>query len=104
MIDCSKPPIESATMNSFETIQDLIDHLTALPKDVKQSPVLTPRDVSGSYSSLSDTSFMYIDRDFEAGDSDEVWDYEDLVGPGESEEEAKEIMSRFKKVLVLWFE
>lgn len=105
MIDCSKPPIESATMNSFETIQDLIDHLTALPKDVKQSPVLTPKGVSGSdYASLSDTSFMYIDRDFESGDTDEVWDYEDLVGPGESEEEAKEIMSRFKKVLVLWFE
>lgn len=91
-------------MNSFETIQDLIDHLTALPKDVKQSPVLTPQDVSGSYTSLSDTSFMYVDRDFETGATDEVWDYEDLVGPGESEGDAKEILSRFKKVLVLWFE
>lgn len=92
-------------MNKFETIQDLIDHLSALPGDVKQSPVLTPSGVSDSeYTSLSDTSFMFVDKDFESGYTDEVWDRDDLVGPGESKEEADEILSRFKKVLVLWFE
>lgn len=93
-------------MNKFETIQDLINHLSALPKDVKQAPVLTPKGVSDSseFKALSDTSFMYIDKDFEIGDTDEVWDREDLIGPGESPAEAEEILRRFKKVLVLWFE
>ena len=92
-------------MNNFETIQDLIDHLTALPKDVKQSPVLTPKGVSDSvFTSLSDTSFMYVDRDFESGETDEVFDYEDLVEENDSDTEVKQTLSRFKKVLVLWFE
>lgn len=93
-------------MNNFETIQDLIDHLTALPKDVKQSPVLTPKGVSDSnvFTSLSDTSFMYVDRDFESGETDEVFDYEDLVEENASDTEVKQTLSRFKKVLVLWFE
>lgn len=92
-------------MNKFETIQDLIDHLSSLPKDVKQFPVLTPKGVSDSeFTSLSDTSFMYVDKDFESGYTDEVWNEEDLVDPSETPEDAKEILSRFKKVLVLWFE
>ena len=93
-------------MNNFETIQDLIDHLTALPKDVKQSPVLTPKGVSDSnvFTSLSDTSFMYVDRDFESGETDEVFDYGDLVEENASDAEIKQTLSRFKKVLVLWFE
>lgn len=91
-------------MNKFETIQDLITHLSSLPKDVKQYPILTSKGVSDSYTSLSGTSFMYVDKNFESGDTDEVWDEEDLVGPGESTEEAEEILGRFKKVLVLWFE
>lgn len=93
-------------MENPTTIQELIDHLSALPKDVKQSPVLTSKDASGgeNYTSLSDASFMYVDKNFESGYTDEVWDEDDLVGPGESPEEAEEILSRFKKVLVLWFE
>lgn len=96
---------ESATMNKFETVQDLIDHLTSLPESAKQYPILTPKDESGNeFRPLSGSSFMYVDKSFEAGYTDEIWDEEDLVGPGESVEEAEEILDRFKKVLVLWFE
>lgn len=92
-------------MKKFETIQDLIDRLSSLPKDVRQSPVLTPKDVSGSdFVSLSDTSFMYVDKHFESGYTDEVWDEEDLIGPDATPEEVEETLAKFKKVLVLWFE
>lgn len=92
-------------MNQFETIQDLIDHLTALPKDVKQSPVLTSKGVpDGGYTSLSDTSFMYVEKDFYSGQTDEVWEKEDLLDSAKDEDDAKDILNRFKKVLVLWFE
>jgi hypothetical protein len=92
-------------MNKFETIQDLIDHLSALPKSVKHSPVLTAKGASGSdYTSLSGASFMYVDKDYTDGYADEVWEKEDLTESAADEEEAQEILSRFKKVLVLWFE
>lgn len=92
-------------MNQFETIQDLIDHLSALPRNVKQSPVLIQKDGPDSeYNTLSGSSFMYVDKEFESGKIDEVWSEDDLIEPDATVEEEKETLGKFKKVLVLWFE
>lgn len=82
-----------------------MDKFQSLPKDMHQYPVLAHRGVSDSeFSSLSGTSFMYVDKKYESGYTDEVWDQDDLVGPDADEEETEQILSGFKKVLVLWFE
>lgn len=79
--------------------------LPSLPKDVSQYLILAPRGVSETeYTSLSGTSFMYVDKHYESGSTDEVWDEEDLIGPDATPEEAEETLAKFKKVLVLWFE
>jgi hypothetical protein len=92
-------------MNKFETVQDLIDHLSSLPKDVKTGPILTTRDVSASeYTSISGTSLVYVDKEFQSGYTDEVWDEEDLLDSAEDTKEEKEILAKFRKALVLWFE
>lgn len=96
-------------MNQYETVQDLIAHLSSLPTEVKNGPVLIPKGAPDSteFYGLSGASFMYVDRDrnLENGaTTDEVWDEDDLVGSEESAEEAKEILRKFRKVLVLWAE
>lgn len=92
-------------MNQFETVQDLIDHLSSLPKDVKQGPILTARGGSDSeYTSLSGSSFAYVDKSFTSGCTDEVWDEEDLTDSADDSNEEKEILAKFRKALVLWFE
>lgn len=86
--------------------QESTSGLPSLPKDVNQYLILTPKGVSetAEFTSLSGTSFMYVDKHYESGPTDEVWDEEDLIGPDTTEEEAEEILAKFKKVLVLWFE
>jgi hypothetical protein len=93
-------------MNQFETVQDLIAHLSSLPTEVKNGPVLTSKGVSDSeeFTSLSGTSFMYVDKEFKSGYTDEVWDEEDLLDSAEDSDEEKEILAKFRKTLVLWFE
>jgi len=92
-------------MNQFETVQDLITHLSSLPTEVKNGPVLSARDASGSeYTSLSGASFVYVDKDFESGYWDEVWDEDDLLDSAQDSDEEKEILAKFRKALVLWFE
>lgn len=92
-------------MNKFETVQDLITHLSSLPTEVKNGPVLTARGESDSeYTSLSGSSFMYVDKTFTSGYTDEVWDEEDLLDSAEDSNEEKEILAKFRKALVLWFE
>lgn len=79
--------------------------LPHLPKDASNYLILAPRGVSETeFTSISGTSFMYVDKHYESGATDEVWDEEDLVGPDATDEETEEILSKFKKVLVLWFE
>lgn len=79
--------------------------LPSLPKDVSQYLILAPRGVSeNEFSALSGTSFMYVDKNYESGVTDEVWDEGDLIGPDATPEEIEETLSKFKKVLVLWFE
>lgn len=85
--------------------QESVPGLPSLPKDVSHYLILAPKGVSETeYTSLSGTSFMYVDKHYESGSTDEVWDEEDLIGPDTTDEEAEEILSKFKKVLVLWFE
>jgi hypothetical protein len=92
-------------MNQFETVQDLITHLSSLPAEVKNGPVLTAKGVSDSeYTSLSGTSFMYVDKSFTSGYTDEVWDEEDLTDSAEDSDEERAILAKFRKALVLWFE
>lgn len=94
-------------MNKFETVQDLIAHLSSLPTEVKNSAIYTPRDVPDGpeFLGLSGTSLMFIDKNIKPGDpADEVWDEDDLVDPDLTPQENQDILNRFKKVLVLWFE
>ena len=92
-------------MTQFETVQDLIAHLSSLPTEVKNGPILTAKGASDSeYTSLSGASFGYVDKSFTAGCTDEVWDEDDLVESAEDSDEEKEILANFRKALVLWFE
>lgn len=92
-------------MNKFETVQDLIAHLSSLPTEVKNGPILTAKGVSDSeYTSLSGTSFGYVDKSFTSGYTDEVWDEDDLLDSAEDSDEEQEILAKFRKALVLWFE
>lgn len=96
-------PTRKNTMNTYNT-QESHNGLPSLPKDVSQYLILAPKGVSEEYTSLSGTSFMYVDKHYESGSTDEVWDEEDLIDPDATAEEIEETLSKFKKVLVLWFE
>lgn len=94
-------------MNQFETVQDLIAHLSSLPTEVRNGPILTAKGASDSeceYSSLSGASFGYVDKGFTVGCIDEVWDEDDLIDSAEDSDEEREILAKFRKALVLWFE
>lgn len=92
-------------MNQFETVQDLIAHLSSLPTEVKNGPVLTAKGVSDNeFTSLSGTSFMYVDKSFTSGYTDEVWDEDDLLDSASDPAEEQQILAKFRKALVLWFE
>lgn len=92
-------------MNQFETVQDLIAHLSSLPTEVKNGPVLTAKGVSDSeFTSLSGTSFAYVDKSFVSGYADEVWEEDDLIDSANDSDEEKAILAKFRKALVLWFE
>lgn len=65
--------------------------------------ILVASDAEGnSFSSLDDVSIQYVDRHYAGGRTEEIWDAEDLLDDVEDSDEEAEVLSNFKKVLVIW--
>ena len=83
-------------MSDIKTVEDLRRYLNTLPGDmllIKQKDAL-----EYEFNSVSDASFMYVDKSYTEGPIDEIWDEEDLTDADPEE------WHNFKQVLVLWSE
>lgn len=88
-------------MNHIRTAGDLIECLSKLPSD---TIILQPKDASDSeFISLSGASLMYVDKYYDGGYTDEIWDEDDLLDQSD-ELDKDNVLSNFQQVLVLWID
>lgn len=77
----------------------LIQHLEKHPT----LQILIASDAEGNtFSSFDDSSIQFVDKTYQGGTVEDVWDSEDLLDEVDDDADEASVLANFKQVLVLW--